>query len=318
MIGVSNSAPRLPVLVSVNVPPARSSGLTWPARVRSARSAILRARPPMFRSPALLDHRDHQAALGVHRDAQVLGVVVGDRAAGGVDDGVELGVGLERLDGGQREERQERQLDALAGLERGLGPVAQPGDGGDVGLDHGGQLGRGLQRLDHALGDDLPGPGHPLGGAAQARLGDRGPGPAQARVRLGGLGGRGLAGRGLAGAARRARAGRGGAARGQAGAAVRPDRAASSTSCLRIRPPTPVPVTRGQVDAVLGGQLADQRGDVRALAPVGVIARGRRLLGLGGLGRRRRGAGRRAGGAAARPGTGARPGPAPPGRRSAW
>ena len=45
MIGVSNSAPRLPVLVSVNVPPARSSGLTLFVRVRAARSAILRARP---------------------------------------------------------------------------------------------------------------------------------------------------------------------------------------------------------------------------------------------------------------------------------
>jgi len=54
MIGVSNSAPRLPVLVSVNVPPARSSGLTCPALVRAARSAILRASPPMFRSPAFL------------------------------------------------------------------------------------------------------------------------------------------------------------------------------------------------------------------------------------------------------------------------
>ena len=37
----------------------------------------------------------------------------------------------------------------------------------------------------------------------------------------------------------------------------------------------------GQVDAVLGGQLAHQRGDVRALGPVGVIAGGRRLLGRG-------------------------------------
>src|SRR6266436_5393965 len=43
MIGVSNSAPRLPVLVSVNVPPARSSGLTCPALVRAARSAIFLA-----------------------------------------------------------------------------------------------------------------------------------------------------------------------------------------------------------------------------------------------------------------------------------
>ena len=36
MIGVSKSAPRLPVLVRVNVPPDRSSGLTCPALVRAA------------------------------------------------------------------------------------------------------------------------------------------------------------------------------------------------------------------------------------------------------------------------------------------
>ena len=53
MIGVSNSAPRLPVLVSVNVPPDSSSGLTCPARVRAARSAIFLASPAMLRSPAL-------------------------------------------------------------------------------------------------------------------------------------------------------------------------------------------------------------------------------------------------------------------------
>ena len=43
-------------------------------------------------------------------------------------------------------------------------------------------------------------------------------------------------------------------------------RAASSTSCLRIRPPTPVPLTVLQVDRVLGGELAHQRRDVRRVA----------------------------------------------------
>src|SRR3954468_3445669 len=52
MIGVSNRAPRLPVLVSVKVPPPNSSGVTLLVRVRSARSAILRASPPRLRSPA--------------------------------------------------------------------------------------------------------------------------------------------------------------------------------------------------------------------------------------------------------------------------
>src|SRR5713101_5649115 len=79
MIGVSNRAPRLPVLVSVNVPPASSSGLTCPA--------------------------------------QVLGVVVDDLARLGVEHRVELGVDLQRLERGQREERQVGQLDALPGIE---------------------------------------------------------------------------------------------------------------------------------------------------------------------------------------------------------
>ena len=45
--------------------------------------------------------------------------------------------------------------------------------------------------------------------------------------------------------------------------------AAASTSCLRIRPPTPVPETAAQVDAPLGGQPPDQRRDVRAGAVAG-------------------------------------------------
>ena len=61
----------------------------------------------MLRSPASLDDRDEQAALGVDRDAEVLGVVVGDLARLGVDRGVDARVRLERLDRGQREERQE-------------------------------------------------------------------------------------------------------------------------------------------------------------------------------------------------------------------
>ena len=54
MIGVSNSAPRLPVLVIVKVPPESSSGPILLVRVRSATSAILRASPAIERSPASL------------------------------------------------------------------------------------------------------------------------------------------------------------------------------------------------------------------------------------------------------------------------
>ena len=47
-----------------------------------------------------------------------------------------------------------------------LGPLAQPGDLGDVDLDDGGELGRDLQRLDHAGGDHLPHARHRLDPAA--------------------------------------------------------------------------------------------------------------------------------------------------------
>jgi len=52
-IGVSNSAPWLPMLVMVNVPPASSSGLRPPLRARSAMSAMARASPASDRSLAL-------------------------------------------------------------------------------------------------------------------------------------------------------------------------------------------------------------------------------------------------------------------------
>ena len=69
-----------------------------------------------------MDDGHHQPALGVDRDAEVLGVVVGHLVC--VDHGVQLRVHLQCLDGGQREERQEAQLDALAGLEVLPGLVA--------------------------------------------------------------------------------------------------------------------------------------------------------------------------------------------------
>ncbi len=70
MIGVSNSAPLLPRLVIENVPPDSSSGRILLVRVRSATSAILRARPAIERSPASLIDGDQQSALGVDRDAR--------------------------------------------------------------------------------------------------------------------------------------------------------------------------------------------------------------------------------------------------------
>ena len=128
MIGVSNSAPRLPVLVSVNVPPTSSSGLILFDARALGEVGDLAGEAGEVQVAGIVDDRYEQAALGVDGDAEVLGVVVGDRLRLGVDGGVDGRVRLERLDRRDREERQERQLDALAGLEVGLRPVAQPGD----------------------------------------------------------------------------------------------------------------------------------------------------------------------------------------------
>src|SRR5689334_24164882 len=64
----------------------------------------------------VVDDRHQQPALGVHRDAEVLGVVVGDRPRLGVDGRVDVRVLLERLDRGDREDGQARQLHALPPL----------------------------------------------------------------------------------------------------------------------------------------------------------------------------------------------------------
>jgi len=168
MIGVSNSAPRLPVvgqreraacqLVGADVAGAGAGGEVGDLPGKAADVQVARA----------VDDRDHQATVGVHRDAEVLGGVVGDLLSLGVDDRVELRVHLERLDGGLREETAgnvsltpSRASNADFARSLSLAMLVT------FDLDHGGQLRGGLQRLDHPLGDDLARPGHPLGGAAQ-------------------------------------------------------------------------------------------------------------------------------------------------------
>src|SRR6185312_11953650 len=276
-----------------------------------------------------VDHWHHQAALGVHRDAEVLGGVVGDFLRLAVDDRVQHWVHLECLDGRLREERQERELDALAGLEGRLGPVAEPGDVRDVGLDHGGELCRGLQRLDHPLGDDLTREGHPLRGAAQGGRHDRRPcGRGGGRRR-----GRGRR-RGGGGGGRRGRGGGGFGGRGFRGAL----RAGRLKDVLLADPAAdPGADDRLKRHAVLGGELTDERGDVRRVAGRqrrglrvrvdGLVVRdrgGRRGLGGGRRGRRCgrrdvrgrcRGGGRRVGRGRLRGRRGGRRAPRPVARR---
>src|SRR5690606_13284642 len=72
-------------------------------------------------------------------------------------------------DGGEHEEGQEGEVDALALLEGTLRLRAQAGDLGDVDLDDRGELGLRVQGLDHALGDDLAQAARLLRGPAQGR-----------------------------------------------------------------------------------------------------------------------------------------------------
>ena len=167
MIGVSKSAPRLPVLVSVKVPPDSSSGVILFGAGALGDVGDLARQPGDRQVAGLLDDRGQQPLLGVHRDRDVLAVEVGDLALLGVDRGVERRVLLERVDRRLREERHEAELHALASREVGLDRVAQPADRGHVDLDHRGELGADLERLDHPLGDDLAQPGQRLGLAAQ-------------------------------------------------------------------------------------------------------------------------------------------------------
>ena len=78
MIGVSNSAPRLPVLVSVNVPPDSSSGRDLVVAGALGEVGDLAGEAAEVEVAGVVDHRHQQAALGVDGDAEVLGVVVGD------------------------------------------------------------------------------------------------------------------------------------------------------------------------------------------------------------------------------------------------
>ncbi|EME61428.1 ABC transporter ATPase [Amycolatopsis decaplanina DSM 44594] len=224
------------------------------------------------------DHRQ-QTLFGVHRDPQVHRTVVGDLLRVLVVGRVDVRVLLERFDGGLREERQERQVDALALLEGRLRPLAELGDLRDVHLVDLRELRGNLQRLAGLRGGDLPDPAGLLHGAAQGRELRRNRGLARSR-RGGGRGGGGLGG-GLLGGSR------GGLLLGLGGREhVLLADAATDTAAGQRR----------QVDAVLRSELADQRRHVRRVVRAVVAARrGGLRRGLGGglrrLGGLRRGSG---------------------------
>ena len=247
MIGVSNSAPRLPVLVSVNVPPDSSSGLILLVRVRSARSAIRLARPARFRSPASRMTGTIRPSLGVDGDAQVLGVVVGDRAGLRSIEALTTGCTRSASTAASAKNGRNDSLTPSRGLEVALGPGPQPGDLGDVDLDDGGQLRRDLQRLDHALGDQLRASGTASRCVPRSGLG------AAASAAARGCGGRRRLRAAAAAAAASARFGLGRGVQHVLLADAAADAGAGHDA---------------QVDAVLGGELADQRRDVPAVVAV--------------------------------------------------
>ena len=167
-----------------------------------------------------------------------------------------FGCDLQGLDRRLDQEWQVGQLDPLAGGEVVLHPGAQPGDVGQVDLHHRGQLGRDLERLDHPPRDGLPQPGHLLGGPAQ-------------RTGLHGRCGR---------SGRRCRSSGSGRRRGRWGLGGLLGLLGRGQHVLLANPPADPGAGDGrQVDAVLLGQLAHQRGDI---AGVGVRGhRGGRLRG---------------------------------------
>ena len=173
------------------------------------------------------------------------------------------GVGLERLDRRLGEERQEGQLDALARLEVGLGRWPQPRDPGQVDLDHGGELRGDLQRLDH------PARRSPCAAGTSSRW-------CRAAVTAA------AAAAAVAGSCAGSRA----AAACCAGCRALAAAAASSTSCLRIRPPTPVPRRPARSTPCSAASL--RTSGVTYGAPVARRLAGARAGACGGGGRLRR------------------------------
>ena len=120
MIGVSNRAPKLPRLVIVKVPPDELVRTDLVGAGALGDVGDLLGQPGDREVAGVLDDRGQQALLGVDGERDVLAVEVGHLARLGVDRRVERGVLLERVDRGLGEERQVRQLHALARQEVGL------------------------------------------------------------------------------------------------------------------------------------------------------------------------------------------------------
>ena len=166
---MSKSAPWLPMLVMVNVPPDSSSGLRFPGACALRDVGDRACQPGQRQVAGVLDHRRQQALLGVDREAEMLGVVVGDLLAFLVVAGVDVRMDLQRVDHRAGDERQVRQVHPFALGEGVLRAGPQRHDLGHVDLVSLRQLRCGLQGFARLLRGDLPDPVGLLGGAAQMR-----------------------------------------------------------------------------------------------------------------------------------------------------
>ena len=132
-MGVSNSAPRLPVSASVNVAPVNASGARAAARARVGEHADASGQSRQTQVVRVVNHRNARAARRVDGNAQVDGRVVDHSVPVILDRGVERCVLLERGHGRFGDDDAERQSRV------GRHP-------GDVHLHHRGQVGRPVQR----------------------------------------------------------------------------------------------------------------------------------------------------------------------------
>ena len=198
----------------------------------------------------LADDGHDQAAVERHGDADIDLVVKDD--IGSLDRGVDDGERAQGLGGGAGDEGQEGQAEAIAFAELLLGPGAQARDLGHIDAVDGGDVGRSAFGEQHVLGDLLAHDAHGLE-ANPGRLGAR-----ERRQRFGRRSGRahkdgGGCWRGSHRSSRRSGLGR--RSRGSGGGEVSVDVGLGDTAA---RAGT---FHELEIDVVLAGDLADQRGN---------------------------------------------------------
>ena len=124
MIGMPNSSPKMPGLVSVKVDPPTSSGDSFFVRARPARSLIVSRNA---REVALLGlaHGGHnQSPLQRHRDTEI-DVCVVVNALFSISEAFTIGKSPQRLNRRHRDKRHVGKLHAVALLKPGLLALAQ-------------------------------------------------------------------------------------------------------------------------------------------------------------------------------------------------